>query len=130
MKIFLGAELEGRAGSKWFKLQKTFSSKLGNIADLNYGESLTNIAIISIIVREEFFEGGGYKERRYYSKIRKEADIRLRINYHDFVIADDVTREEIYISHILEAVSIAGKKAGKGFNIKRLIADIEECLRE
>ena len=79
MEIFLGAEIEGPATSKWFDLQKEFSELLGELKDENYGDSLTSIGIITILMHPEFFEGEGYKERRYYSRKNKEADIRLRI---------------------------------------------------
>lgn len=62
MDIFLSAEIEGSATSKWFKLQKEFSETLKKLNGNNYGASLTSIAIISIIMREEFFEDGAYKE--------------------------------------------------------------------
>lgn len=93
MEIFLGAEIEGPATSKWFDLQKEFSELLGELKDESYGDSLTSIGIISILMHPEYFEGEGYKERRYYSRKNKEADIRLRINYTDFVNANKEIRK-------------------------------------
>ena len=129
MEIFLGAEIEGPATSKWFDLQKEFSELLGELKDENYGDSLTSIGIISILMHPEYFEGEGYKERRYYSRKNKEADIRLRINYTDFVNANNETRKGIYISHILEAITIAGNKAGDGFDLNRLLFDVQRLLK-
>jgi len=129
MEIFLGAEIEGPATSKWFDLQKEFSELLGELKDENYGDSLTSIGIITILMHPEYFEGEGYKERRYYSRKNKEADIRLRINYTDFVNANNETRKGIYISHILEAITIAGNKAGDGFDLNRLLFDVQRLLK-
>ena len=129
MEIFLGAEIEGPATSKWFDLQKEFSELLGELMDENYGDSLTSIGIISILMHPEYFEGEGYKERRYYSRKNKEADIRLRINYTDFVNANKETRKGSYISHILEAITIAGNKAGDGFDLNRLLFDVQRLLK-
>ena len=129
MEIFLGAEIEGPATSKWFDLQKEFSELLEELKDENYGDSLTSIGIISILMHPEYFEGEGYKERRYYSRKNKEADIRLRINYTDFVNANNETRKGIYISHILEAITIAGNKAGDGFDLNRLLFDVQRLLK-
>lgn len=129
MEIFLGAEIEGPASSKWFDLQKEFSELLGELNDKNYGDSLTSIGIITILMHPEYFEGEGYKERRYYSRKNKEADIRLRINYTDFVNANKETRKGIYISHILEAITIAGNKAGDGFDLNRLLFDVQRLLK-
>lgn len=129
MEIFLGAEIEGPATSKWFDLQKEFSKLLGELKDENYGDSLTSIGIITILMHPEYFEGEGYKERRYYSRKNKEADIRLRINYTDFVNASKEIRKGIYISHILEAITIAGNKAGDGFDLNRLLFDVQRLLK-
>lgn len=129
MEIFLGAEIEGPATSKWFDLQKEFSELLGELKDESYGDSLTSIGIISIFMHPEYFEGEGYKERRYYSRKNKEADIRLRINYTDFVNANKEIRKGIYISHILEAITIAGNKAGDGFDLNRLLFDVQRLLK-
>ena len=129
MEIFLGAEIEGPATSKWFDLQKEFSGLLGELKDENYGDSLTSIGIISILMHPEYFEGEGYKERRYYPRKNKEADIRLQINYTDFVNANKETRKGIYISHILEAITIAGNKAGDGFDLNRLLFDVQRLLK-
>ena len=129
MEIFLGAETEGPATRKWFDLQKEFSVLLAEIKDEDYGDSLTSIGIISIIMHPEYFDGDGYKERKYYSRKKKEADIRLRINYTDFVNASKETRKGIYISHILEAITIAGNKAGDGFDLSRLLLDVKRLLK-
>ena len=129
MEIFLGAEIEGPATSKWFELQKEFSQLLLAIKDIDYGITLTRISIISIIMRPEFFQEGGYKERRYFSKKAKEADIRLRMNYSEFITARTEQRKKIYVAHILEAIFIAGKKAGEEFNVDRLLHDVEHILR-
>ena len=128
MDIFLSAEIEGRAESKWFILQKEFSEKLKKLSEYNYGDNLTSIAIISIIMREEFFEDWAYKERKYYSKKNKEADIRLRINYKKFIIAKEDERRKIYFDHILESIRIAGEKAGSDFRLDNLLSDVNYLL--
>lgn len=130
MEIFLGAEIEGPATNKWFELQKEFSESLLVLREKNYGETLTSIGVISIIMRPEFFEDGGYKERRFYSAKRKEADIRLRIEYTDFVNANKEMQKRIYRAHILEAISIAGNKAGREFDLRRLLSDVEHLFNQ
>lgn len=129
MEIFLSAEIEGPATSKWFVLQKEFSLLLSVLHKKDYGEQLNSIGIISIIMRDEYFEDGGHKERKYYSKTRKEADIRLRINYNDFLRANEADRKKLYIAHILDSIYIAGKKAGKDFAVTQLLTDVETILK-
>lgn len=137
MEIFLSAEIEGPAKNKWFELRKEFSEALSVLRDEDYGEALTDIGIISIILRPEFFEDDGHKERRFYSAKRKEADIRLRIEYTDFVKANKEMRKRIYAAHILESVriaankaGIAAKKAGTEFDGERLLRDVERLLEQ
>lgn len=129
MEIFLSAEIEGPVTSKWFELQKNFTEKLLQLNNRSYGDCLNSIGIISIILREDFFIEGGYKERKYYSFKKKEADIRLRIDYKEFSKGDDAKRKEMYILHILEAIKIAGNRAGKEFDVSSLLFDVEKMLR-
>ena len=130
MKIFLGAELEGAAGNKWFVLQKEFNKKLLSLDNKNYGDELIHIGIISIIMREEFFVDGAYKERRHINRKTKTTDIRLRIDYNKFVKSSNETRRQLYIEHITEAIRISGEKAGKTFETERLIEDVLVLLNE
>ena len=129
MEIFLGAEIEGPAAGKWFVLQKEFSRSLLSIEDRCYGDDLLSIGVISIVMRDKYFEQGGYKERLYYNKKNKEADIRLRINYNRFIKCNYDERREMYIDHILRSIQIAGKKAGDTFDLNRLLFDVENLLR-
>lgn len=129
MDIFLSAEIEGPATRKWFELQKEFSALLSQVSKNDYGENLISIGIISIIMRDEYFKEGGYKERKYYNRGRREADIRLRINYKEFLKASDQERRTIYINHIIESICIAGEKAGEGFETERLISDVKRVLK-
>ena len=128
MDIFLSAEIEGPAAGKWFVLQKEFAAALSCLNCKNYGDELTSIGIISILMREEFFVGGCYKERAYYSRKRKDADIRLRIDYQTFIKASKERQKEIYLNHIIESIRVAGMKAGKSFQTERLVEDVKELL--
>ena len=128
MDIFLSAEAEGPATGKWFVLQKDFSAALSCLKSRHYGDDLISIAIISILMRDEFFAGGCYKERVYYSRKRKDADVRLRIDYNAFIKASKENQKEIYIDHILESIRVAGSKAGPLFQTERLVTDVKELL--
>ena len=55
MTFFLGAELEGAAGSKWFVLQKEFSQKLLPLKNKNYGDELIHIGKPIEIDEMKFF---------------------------------------------------------------------------
>lgn len=130
MNVFLGAEIEGPAASKWFELQKEFSAKLSVLKDVSYGDGLTDVAIISIIMRPTFFEENGYKERKLYRKKSKAADIRLRMDYSRFLNTSKEARRDQYIEHILTALRIAGEKAGADVDLTRLLFDVENILMQ
>lgn len=131
MKIFLGSETEGRANCLLFPIRKTIDSLLDIIRKKNYGSALTDIGIFSIVMKEEMYDSGGYPERKYYSRVNGDADIRLRLNYNMFCNAKPEDRVEIYKRHILKAFVIAATKAKAAdysFEKEALINDVEQLL--
>lgn len=130
MKIFLGAETDSLAGSKWFVIQKEFSPLLRSLINNDYGENLKNISIISILLSDKYLEDGGYRERKYYSRKEKSADIRLRLDHKKFIRANEMERREMYFNHILLAIRIAGEKAGPKFDLERLLSDVNAVLKK
>ena len=128
MKIFLSAETEGPAANKWFLLQKEFTPLLQSLNEKTYGETLNSIGIISILLRNKYLEDGWHKERKYYSKKNKEADIRIKMDYQKFLRANNAEARKMYVDHILESISIAGQKAGNDFNLEQLLLDVQKVL--
>lgn len=128
MILFLGAELYGAAGHYWFDLQKEFTQKLNQLKDKNYGGELNNIAIISIIMPEDFFEENGYPEKKLFKRKTKEADIRLRIDYERFIRVKSEQRRQIYIDHIIQALNTLKPKLSKSFRFDDLINDVVNVL--
>ena len=84
MEIYLSSETEGRADSLLLPIRNMVDSLLDDIRKNEYGSALTSVGVFAIIMKEEMYDSGGYCERQYYSKVRKEADIRLRLNYKSF----------------------------------------------
>ena len=79
MEIYLSSETEGRADSLLLPIRNMVDSLLDDIRKNEYGSALTSVGVFAIIMKEEMYDSGGYCERQYYSKVRKEADIRLRL---------------------------------------------------
>ena len=50
-------------------------SLLDDIRKNEYGSALTSVGVFAIIMKEEMYDSGGYCERQYYSKVRKETCI-------------------------------------------------------
>lgn len=131
MKIFLGSETEGRADSLLLPIRNTVNTLLDAIREKQYGNALLDIGIISIIMKDEMYDSGGYPERKYYSKIKREADIRLRLNYKIFCNAKPDERMEIYKKHVWKAFIIAADKAKSvdcNFEKNRLLSDVKKIL--
>ena len=84
MEIYLSSETEERADSLLLPIRNIVDSLLDDIRKNEYGSALTSVGVFAIIMKEEMYDSGGYCERQYYSKVRKEADIRLRLNYKSF----------------------------------------------
>ncbi len=78
-----------------------------NLNELTY-PFLDSIAIISIIVPEEYREG--YTERVYINRKRKYADIRLHLNYKDFVFCSEPKRIKLFVEHLLTSLDTLKKK--------------------
>ena len=128
MHIFLGAELYGKAQSRWFQLQKEFSERFKKLEFNEYGSELDNISIISIIMPDDFFADGAYKERKYFNRKDKAMDIRLRIDYKSFVSCNKTVSRKIYIDHILCAFDVVANKVGPDFQAQKLLADVKNIL--
>ena len=99
MEIYLSSETEGRADSLLLPIRNIVDSLLDDIRKNEYGSALTSVGVFAIIMKEEMYDSGGYCERQYYSKVRKEADIRLRLNYKSFCNAEPEKRVELYKQH-------------------------------
>ena len=95
MEIYLSSETEGRANSLLLPIRNMVDSLLNDIRKNEYGSALTSVGVFAIIMKEEMYDSGGYCERQYYSKVRKEADIRLRLNYNDSAQKTPAVRKNV-----------------------------------
>ena len=128
MIIFLGAETYMQAGSCWAESYKMVSPCLKKLEDFSYGDSLKSIAIISIIFPDRYFDEGRIKERKLYKRKTCEADIRLKIDFKQFVRAKPEQRLDIYARHIIASVETLRKKVDKNYRFDELISDLHSLL--
>ena len=131
MEIYLSSETEGRADSLLLPIRNMVDSLLDDIRKNEYGSALTSVGVFAIIMKEEMYDSGGYCERQYYSKVRKEADIRLRLNYKSFCNAEAEKRVELYKQHVSRALEIAANKAkiaDPEFQRDKLICDVRQAF--
>ena len=129
MDIFLSCEGYAPAITYWTPLEKEFTAKLSELKDVHYGEELTSIAIITILLPPEFFAEGGYPERRLFHRKTRDADIRLRMDFHAFVRAKPEKRRELYRQHILDSILTLKGKVSRDYLFEQLLTDVSEKLQ-
>ena len=126
MKFFLSFEAYGKGAS-------ILSDFLGQYTELlnqslnrkNYGEELTEIAIISTCMPDS---DTWYRERSLFIRKDKSADIRLHINYKSICRASAYRRNRIYQEHLIQSIETLRRKVSKHFDFERLISDVKEVL--
>ena len=130
MKFFLGAETYAPAQNYWMEARRIIEPQLEKLSSSSYGDGLSSIAIISIILPDQFFEHGGYKERRLYKRKSGEADIRLRIDFKQFIRAKPEQRLDLYARHIIECVQTLNGKLSRDFHFDVLLSDLLSVLSD
>jgi hypothetical protein len=66
MDIFLSAESTAPLAYLLSQMNRIVSEEFNLLKSKNYGEELKSIAIITILLPDELYEGGGYPERRLF----------------------------------------------------------------
>lgn len=131
MEIFLSSETEGRADGLLHPIRNMVDSLLDDVRKNEYGSALISVGVFAIIMKEEMYDSGGYCERQYYSKVKKEADIRLRLNYKNFCNAKPEKRMELYKQHVSRALEIAANKAKAAdpeFQGDKFVSDVRRAF--
>lgn len=128
MDFFLSCEGYAPGITYWDPLQKEYSAKLAELKEEFYGDELTSIAIISIILPTDFFTEGGYRERSLIHHKSCDADIRLRVDFDAFVHATPEQRRKMYKQHVLNSIVTLKRKLSKNFEFERLLSDVAAKL--
>ncbi|TDL92412.1 dihydrolipoamide succinyltransferase [Vibrio vulnificus] len=131
MEFFMSGETEIIFSEEFRLLRNEAEQKLKSLENNDYGNAVEDIGIIPIIVNltPEIIEGGFFKERVKFSKKNKDADIRMRIDYHDFLNGDLQKKKELLLKNIIESVRALGQKVKKDFDSTKLERDIIELFK-
>ena len=115
--VFFSVEGEGAAAVKIMEILNPIQAALNEL-DKRYSSKLDSIAIIPLCVSDE-----ARRERRYVSLKKRCADLRLRIDWADFVRAAPETRRYLCLENLrASAAYIAQKDAS--FQLEEFLADI------
>ena len=128
MKIFLGGETAFKASEPFGKISRKIGDKLARFekADPNddtYGTEFRDIGIITTIIGEGLKDM--WEERRLIRYKKREADIRLKIDYDRFINADEKTQELLYIKNIIDSIMAVEERKKGDFNGLKFIDDIQ-----
>ena len=97
--------------------------------DNTYGEEFQEIAIIPTCMDEAFWKATGWKERKQIGRKKKEADIRLRIDYNHFMEETYENKRLLFIDAIVKSIQVVQDRSKEDFAGQKLINDIMAALR-
>ena len=130
MTFFLSCEAQSGGAGLLMRYHQLTQPRLNILSDRCYGQELTEIAIISIFVSDELFVDGGWKERKLFQRKSRSADLRLRLNYREFLSATSEHRATLYCTHILDSIETLRGKVSRDFQFDALIQDIRTILHD
>lgn len=112
------------------KKQLSFiTNKENNLQDVdNYGNEFREIAIIPTCVEPSTWEGLGWKERNYVWRKKREADVRLRMDYERFASETPENKRLLFVDVIVKSIKALQTKSKGDFRGDALIADILDAL--
>ena len=90
----------------------------------NYGTEFREIAIIPSCMDDEFWSTTGWKERKQIWRKKREADIRLRMDYNCFVAEDKTNKRLLFYDIIVKSIRIIKERSAGDFRADDLIKDI------
>lgn len=134
MRLFLSGETEC-LGKVFLDLLRNVDNKLTFVTEENagleklnnYGTEFEDIGIITIIVSKRLIDSG-VRERKYISRKNKSADIRLFIDYEQFVNATPEKQRLLYIRNIIDSINVVIEKSKGDFRGEDLKRDILKAL--
>ena len=90
----------------------------------NYGTEFREIAIIPSCMDDEFWTATGWKERKQIWRKKREADIRLRMDYDRFMSGSLDERRLLFYDIIIKSIEVIKARSKGDFLADKLIKDI------
>jgi len=129
--LFFTSETSFKSSEPFVKVSKPIHARLkwfqsAELVGATYGTEFNDIAIITTILGEGL--KNMWKERRLVRHKKKDADIRLEIDYDKFVNADEQTQALLYVKNIVDSIMVVEEKKKGDFKGLKLIDDILSTL--
>ena len=126
---FLGfsAEATSPAGYLLMELIKPIRRNFNEcFASKKYSTDLDELFIVFICMSQKM---GGYKDRKYISRKNRYADIRLNMDFDQFLLCDSKKRWLMMWALIQVAIDIVSERVSD-FKRDELIEDIKYCIKK
>ena len=127
MSIFLSCEGDNILAPIIINIVRSLKLYIKSIDISNYTDALDSIGIIINCFNKNDINNGFGKERKYISYKNRYADIRLLIDYDEFLNSDAQMRCTLVKDNIFSSIMIVHDKLnnnGINFDYKQLIHDI------
>jgi len=136
MILYLTIEAQNCTENGLAKILKEITDKLSFLTDKtigleninNYGTEFKEISIIPSCMDDELWNTLCWKERKQIWRKRKEADIRLRMDYNRFINETTENKRLLFIDIIIKSIQVVQEKSNGDFRGEDLIKDILSAL--
>ena len=130
MKLFISIEAERAEETGIDNILTEVRKKLSFLSEDTdaYGTEFSEISVIPVCVSEEMWQILGWKERKLISRKKKEADIRLKMDFQRFNKADAEEKYILFADIIVKSVLVVKEKSKSDFKGDKLVADILKSL--
>lgn len=136
MELFLTIEAQNCTENGLAQILRDITNQLKFVTDKeadlinvnNYGLEFGSISIIPSCMDDGFWNAFGWKERKQIWRKKKEADIRLRMDYDRFIRETPENQRLLFVDIIVKSIQVVQEKSKEDFRGKELIKDILEAL--
>ena len=138
MRLNLTIEGQNCTENGLAKILKETTDKLNFLTDKttdleninNYGTEFKEISIIPSCMDDELWNTLCWKERKQIWRKRREADIRLRMDYNRFINETLENKRLLFIDIIIKSIQVVQEKSNGDFRGEDLIKDILLALKK
>lgn len=136
MELFITIEAQNATDNGLFEIFRDVNQQLSFVTDRNfeleninnYGAEFRIISIIPSCLDDNYWKASGWKERKQIWRKKKEADIRLRLDYNRFIEETMENRRLMFIDIIVKSIQAVQEKSIDDFQGEKLIEDILTAL--
>lgn len=123
MKFWFSGELDHRIADAYRPILARVEARLNALCNgRHYGDAISKIAIVPMIVGPEFLTGR--KERRLWQRKQCSADYRTIMDFEAFLKGSKAERERLLVEATVDAIRDLQRKIGSTFLGDSLISDI------